>query len=254
MTVNPKVFAGKVTGCLEAVEHHSHHPKVGDYWVYRCLLCESEGVYPICVVNAGIIQTHDCTRWEYDRWRGARKRVSEKSPQKTRKTYFENGVVMSPEFDDFLVFLSEVGPLPGQECALDRIDPFGDYAPGNVRWLPLDHPDSRRRNDLRFWWNGEYLTCAEHARRSGIQKQTLQNRFHAGKSPEEIMAPVIPNTRELTHDGKTMSMSAWARVCGFKDQSTISRRLGRGMTVEDALTIPSGKNPKSGYKPEGTVY
>lgn len=54
------------------------------------------------------------------------------------------------------------------------------------------------------------------------------------------------NTRKnrfLTHDGRTLHVSEWARVVGIQ-RTTIEGRLKRGRTVHDALTVPVLRWPK----------
>lgn len=45
--------------------------------------------------------------------------------------------------DDFAAFLADVGERPSREHSLDRIDPNGNYEPGNVRWATATE---QRRN------------------------------------------------------------------------------------------------------------
>lgn len=44
---------------------------------------------------------------------------------------------------DFTAFMADVGPHPGKGWTLDRVDPFGDYELGNVRWAS---PKTQARN------------------------------------------------------------------------------------------------------------
>jgi hypothetical protein len=47
--------------------------------------------------------------------------------------------------DDFPAFRAHVGPRPGPGYSLDRIDPDGNYEPGNVRWATrLEQRHNRR--------------------------------------------------------------------------------------------------------------
>ena len=51
---------------------------------------------------------------------------------------------------DFQAFARHVGPRPSPEHSIDRIDPEGHYAPGNVRWaLPPQQSANTRANKLR---------------------------------------------------------------------------------------------------------
>lgn len=55
------------------------------------------------------------------------------------------------------------------------------------------------------------------------------------------------NIRPLTHDGRTMSVSEWARHLGIR-QNTIILRLRRGWSVDDALARPVERSRRWGEK------
>lgn len=81
---------------------------------------------------------------EYRIWRGMLARCY--NPKATGyQHYGGRGIKVAPEFLDFETFLSEVGPRPGDDYTLDRIDNNGDYAPGNVRWVTRKVQNANRR-------------------------------------------------------------------------------------------------------------
>jgi hypothetical protein len=61
------------------------------------------------------------------------------------------GVSVAPEWRKgskgrFASFLAAMGPRPSSSHSMDRIDPFGNYEPGNVRWAtPAQQVANRRR-------------------------------------------------------------------------------------------------------------
>lgn len=60
------------------------------------------------------------------------------------KYYGGRGIkVYDPWRRDFRAFMADVGQHPGKGWTLDRIDPYRDYEPGNVRWAS---PKTQARN------------------------------------------------------------------------------------------------------------
>jgi len=47
--------------------------------------------------------------------------------------------------NNFPAFLAHIGPKPGLEYSVDRIDNEGGYAPGNVRWATASEQARNRR-------------------------------------------------------------------------------------------------------------
>lgn len=55
--------------------------------------------------------------------------------QKAYERYGAEGVTVAPEWmHDFQAFYTHIGPPPSEAHSIDRINPFGNYEPGNVRW------------------------------------------------------------------------------------------------------------------------
>lgn len=51
--------------------------------------------------------------------------------------YHDKGITICPAWDDFLIFYADVGARPAGQWYLDRINPDGNYEPGNVRWATV---------------------------------------------------------------------------------------------------------------------
>lgn len=62
-------------------------------------------------------------------WYGMRKRCNDLN----NPYYGGRGVTYDPRWDSFEVFVQDMGLRPAGKT-LDRIDPYGNYEPGNVRW------------------------------------------------------------------------------------------------------------------------
>lgn len=71
---------------------------------------------------------------------------------------------------------------------IDRINVNGNYEPDNCRWVDMTVQANNRTNSIEITYNGETHTCSEWARITGINYDTLNNRYHAGMSPEDILS------------------------------------------------------------------
>lgn len=60
--------------------------------------------------------------------------------------YGARGVVVCEQWrHDFAAFIAYIGPKPSPAHSIDRIDPAGNYEPGNVRWATRAEQDANRR-------------------------------------------------------------------------------------------------------------
>lgn len=84
--------------------------------------------------------------------------------------YGAKGVTVCERWMDYANFLADMGQKPGPDYSIDRIDPYGNYAPENCQWIPMEV--NRRKH--RF-----HTVTPETA----AQAKAL---FLAGASPKDI--------------------------------------------------------------------
>lgn len=85
---------------------------------------------------------------EWRAWREIRKRCRwVKHPN--FRYYGGRGITVSPAWEEFSKFLEDIGPAPTEEHQIDRIDPNGNYEPGNVRWATPTGQARNRRDTHR---------------------------------------------------------------------------------------------------------
>lgn len=118
----------------------------------------------------------------------------------------------------FYKFLEHVGPKPSPEHSLDRINNDGNYEPGNVRWegsrkkqQANRRPTKRKLADLG--WGFGYTAKGEGRGRGGKR------------------SPMIP------YKGGMWTLIEACKDAGF-NSFTIRQRLERGMSVDDAFSLP----------------
>ena len=68
----------------------------------------------------------------YNTWRAMHERCRLPS-HPAFKHYGGRGIKVCERWGDFVLFLADMGPRP-DKLTLDRVDPNGNYEPGNCRW------------------------------------------------------------------------------------------------------------------------
>lgn len=95
--------------------------------------------------------------------------------------YGGRGVKIDPRWDDFAVFLSDVGERPSLAHSLDRWpNKNGNYEPGNVRWATGTEQSRNRNSNVLAEIDGRIATLAEWAEIGGLKYNTLHARLQNG--------------------------------------------------------------------------
>ncbi len=162
------------------------------------------------------------------------------------KNYGGRGIRIARRWSDFAAFLADMGPKPGPEYSLDRIDVNGHYGPDNCRWARRREQALNRRATVYLTVNGERLPLAIWAERHGQELELVRRRLRAGWPVLEALttAPnARPPKRPLVWKGRQWTERALARAAGV-GRGQLRDRLARGESIEQALSRPSQQRPR----------
>jgi hypothetical protein len=93
--------------------------------------------------------------------------------------YGGRGIRVCKRWHQFEPFLADMGERP-EGTTLDRIDPFGNYEPGNCRWATPTEQNRNTRANRMLTHAGRTLCLAEWAEETGIKPTTISMRLARG--------------------------------------------------------------------------
>ncbi len=126
---------------------------------------------------------------EYGIWTGMHQRCSNPNVAAFPR-YGGRGIRVAPVWDDFEVFLKDVGRRPSQEHSIDRVDNNRGYEPGNVRWATRHEQARNTRRARILTVGGVVKSLREWAEERGIGHSTILHRLRTGWTVEDaIMTP-----------------------------------------------------------------
>jgi len=112
--------------------------------------------------------------------------------------YGGRGINYDPAWDDFNVFLADMGPKENPELELERIDNNKKYCKENCRWATRKE-QTRNRGGKRatrlYTFEGKTMCIADWAKEVDISPQSMQKRLNNNWPLEKAFSKV-------RHDGK----------------------------------------------------
>lgn len=126
---------------------------------------------------------------EYHAWFAARFRCTNPNYEKFHN-YGGRGIKFL--LPDFAEFLAHIGPRPGKEYSLDRINnKTGHYEIGNIRWATDPIQRGNKRNNVNLAYQGKIQHAKAWSRELGIHKNTIHSRIKRGWSVEKTLSTPV---------------------------------------------------------------
>lgn len=123
----------------------------------------------------------------YRSWLAMKKRCTDKTHQNYHNYGGRGITICSRWLNSFIAFYDDMGDRP-DGTTIDRIDPDGNYEPGNCRWATTRQQASNKRNGIHIVFDGESITLSELGVRFGIPQTTIYRRYKQGYRDEQLIS------------------------------------------------------------------
>lgn len=195
---------GEWTVLHRAVDNYKGHAR----WVCRCSCGEERTVLGGNLRRGKTVSCGHAARtqgglWkdhvsEYDSWKQMHRRCyNSEAPYYSR--YGGRGIMVSPRWHDFKLFLEDMGKRPFKGAELDRINNDGNYEPGNVRWATKQQNADNMSTTRYLTHDGITDTVTGWAQRLKVPRGLLSSRLHKGWPLERALAPRERKKHVKTH-------------------------------------------------------
>ena len=125
-------------------------------------------------------------RPEYAIWKAMRQRCHNPN-DRAYANYGGRGIKVCPKWNNFALFLADVGARPSKLHSLERIDNDGDYCPENCRWTTRSEQNNNRRSNRRITIEGRTQNMMQWLAEVGISKCTFYRRIRRGDTEAEAI-------------------------------------------------------------------
>lgn len=115
---------------------------------------------------------------------------------KRRTRYGGRGILVCERWaSSFESFLADVGPRPGPDFSIDRINNDGNYEPRNVRWATDKTQSSNSCNVIHLTARGTDKLISEWSTETGLPPDTLRKRIRSGWTSEDVVGRPLRRCR-----------------------------------------------------------
>lgn len=189
-------LTGKKFGKLTVIKRDGSTADHKAKWLCECE-CGNETSVSGCQLRNGKTTSCGCARRgnvvhgmsktpTYKTWRDMRKRCN--NPNATGyENYGGRGISVCKEWDDFMVFLRDMGERP-EGTTIDRIDVNGNYEASNCRWATQEQQNNNTRRTIKVTIDGVTKSLKQWSNTLGVNYKSVNSRVSVlGWSPIDAL-------------------------------------------------------------------
>jgi len=110
--------------------------------------------------------------------------------------YGARGITICERWRDIHEFIKDMGPRPGPQYSLDRIDNNKGYTPGNMRWALSKNQANNRRNNRLIEYHGKLKSIQNHCDEHGVGRGAFQSRILNGWSVDKALSTPVKKYKQ----------------------------------------------------------
>lgn len=117
-------------------------------------------------------------------------------------TYGGKGITVCEQWKVFANFYADMGPRPSPKHSIDRIDPSGNYEPGNCRWATAKEQARHFSRNRMLTHEGVTRPLVEWAEITGLKRKTISDRLDTGWTVEAALTTPPVRKRARNEEGR----------------------------------------------------
>ena len=151
--------------------------------------------------------------------------------------YGGRGIKICDRWNNFDLFIEDMGDSFIEGLTLDRIDSNGNYCPENCRWATKEEQSNNKQDSLNLLFEGGYYTEAQLARKTGINRTTIQQRRRNGWTVEEMVygKSSVEKYRNVEYNGIVYKSLKDIADAFNINRDTFRYRIRNGWALDEAI-------------------
>lgn len=144
-----------------------------------------------CLKNKDKITHNRSDTSEYNIWNTMRARCNNPKSKKY-KIYGARGIKVCDEWENsFENFYKDMGPRPGKEYSIHRINNSLGYSKENCKWATAKEQAEERNTTIYLTFNGVTKKLVEWSKELSISQKTLRGRLYKNWTHDKILSTPI---------------------------------------------------------------